>query len=736
MRTGPRSADPGRIVIKRLAPVALVGCVLSALVVIRVAYPGQWVNRLTDLGLDAYQQLSPIPLTEKIEGIDPVFVAIDEASLDTFGQWPWDRDVLGSSLISLYEQGASVVALDILFAEPDRSSPHQLKDRFPAIQELPNFEEQVVNDYGYHNFDEFLGDVLSQTPTVIAMAATGQQSSFSESSFAIAEIGPVEDAPIPEGDLTGPIDQLAVNAALGHVSVVPGIDKVVRSVPGLVRSNGVIYPSLALAALAQLQDASTIAVKAVDQAGFAAIEQIKVGQVILPTAPDGSIRIASQTEEHLNARTLSFRDAVSGDFADQLNGRVVVVGASAAALGDIHSMINAANVPGPLVHVNLLEQIAAETYIESTADSMVWSILVGVGGAVIAPVLVFLMSPLAALLGFAVVVGGVSYGAWYAYVDALILMDWLWMNVLIGATFFTALGYRIVVEESQKRFITGAFSTYLSPDVVKQIADEPDRLSLGGESRNLSILFADIRGFTTISEYFKDSPELLASLLNRLLTPLTYDIQNLGGTVDKYMGDAIMAFWNAPLDDPDDALHACQAALRMVRSCERVNQELKAEDPNAPDLKVGIGINKGLCTVGNLGSDLRFDYSCVGDPVNLAARLEGVTKKYGVNVILSRSVVDSMNALALADDGQLVPLDRVIVVGKTEPVEIYTVLPKDQAWGALVSACFEAVCDRDEPRLLVAEAGLAKSNAPDQMKTLYQDRARAADFEPHVLGSK
>jgi adenylate cyclase len=202
------------------------------------------------------------------------------------------------------------------------------------------------------------------------------------------------------------------------------------------------------------------------------------------------------------------------------------------------------------------------------------------------------------------------------------------------------------------------------------------------------------------------------------------------------MGDAIMAFWNAPLDDPDDALHACQAALRMVRSCEQVNQDLKAEDPNAPDLKVGIGINKGLCTVGNLGSDLRFDYSCVGDPVNLAARLEGVTKKYGVNVILSRSVVDSMNTHALADDGQLVPLDRVIVVGKTEPVEIYTVLPKDQPWGALVSVCFEAVCDRDEPRLLVAEAELAKSNAPLQLKTLYHDRARAADFEPHVLGSK
>ena len=722
--------------IKKLTPFGLVFFVLGVLVFLRVFYPTQWVNRLTDLSLDAYQQMRPISLEKQVEGIEPLFIAIDEKSLDEFGQWPWDRDVLGSSLIALYEQGASVVALDILFAEADRSSPHQLKERFAAIGDLPNFEEQVVNGYGYHNFDEFFGDVLSQTPSVIAMAATGQPSSFEYSSFAIAEIGPVSGAPIPSGELTGPIDELATSAALGHVSMITGIDKVVRSIPALVRSNDRLYPSLALATLAQVQGATTIAVKASEHDGFAAIEQIKVGTLIIPTASDGSIRLASQTEEYFESRTLSFSDAVSGDYADQITGRILIVGASAAALGDIHSMINAANVPGPLVHVNLLEQIASETYIENTVDSMVWSVLIGAAAALVAPLLVFWLPPIFALFGFFVVAGAVSYGAWMTYVSSLILMDWLWMNVLIAATFFTALGYRIVVEESQKRFITGAFSTYLSPDVVKQIADEPDRLSLGGESRNLSILFADIRGFTTISEYFKDSPERLASLLNRLLTPLTYDIQNLGGTVDKYMGDAIMAFWNAPLDDPDDALHACQAALAMVNSCAEVNRLLKEEDPTAPDLKVGIGINKGVCTVGNLGSDLRFDYSCVGDPVNLAARLEGVTKKYGVDVIISLPVVEAMGRDQFDGFGLLVPLDRVIVVGKTEPVEIFTVLQVGIEWGEIVEACFDAVDQRDQAKLLVAEDRLSKSNAPEQIKRLYHDRARVTDFEPRSLDSK
>ena len=721
---------------KRLVPFTLVFGVLSILVILRVVYPPQWVERLTQLSVDAYQQIEPIELKQQIEGVDPLFIAIDEASLDQFGQWPWDRDVLGSSLIALYEQGASVVALDILFAEPDRSSPHQLKDRFSAISLLPNFEEQIVNDYGYHNFDEFFGDVLSQTPSVLALAATGQESSFTERSFAIAEIGPVQDAPIPEGDLTGPIDQLATNAAVGHVSVIPGIDKVVRSVPSFVRSNGQLYPSLALAALARLQGTTTIAVKAVDHGGFAAIEQVKVGQLIIPTANDGSIRIASQTVEQMASRTLSFADAVSGDYAERLNGRILVVGASAAALGDIHSMINAANVPGPLVHVNVLEQIASETYLRDTDDAMTWSILLGITAAIVAPMLVFWLSPLVALFGFVIVVGSLSYGAWMAYVNSLILMDWLWMNMLVAATFFTALGYRVVGEESQKRFITGAFSTYLSPDVVKQIANEPDRLSLGGESKNLSILFADIRGFTTISEYFKDSPEELALLLNRLLTPLTYDIQNANGTVDKYMGDAIMAFWNAPLDDSEDALHACQAALRMVVSCRQVNQMLKKEDPDAPDLRVGIGINKGVCTVGNLGSDLRFDYSCVGDPVNLAARLEGVTKKYGVDIIISLAVVEAMAGDWLSESGSLVPLDRVIVVGKTEPVEIYTLLPDGLEWAEAATECFNAVVAMDTAKLLVNEERLSKTHAPEQIKQLYHDRARFNDFGPRSLDSK
>ncbi|MDA8581126.1 adenylate/guanylate cyclase domain-containing protein [Litoricolaceae bacterium] len=724
------------MILKRLIPVILIAIVLGTLLFLRVFHSAQWVERLTELSLDAYQQIQPIALDAERQGIDPLFIAIDEVSMNQYGQWPWDRDVFGSSLIALYEQGASVVALDILFAEPDRLSPHQLKKRFPGLADALKLEEQVVNDYGYHNFDEFFADVLSQTPSVIAIAATGQPSTLDYDSFAIAEIGPVDQAPVPEGDLTGPISQLAANAALGHVSVIPGIDKVVRSVPSLVRSNGRLYPSLALATLARLQGSSTILVKAVSHGDFAAIEQIKVGDIIIPTADDGSIRIASQPVEQMSARTMSFSDAVSGDFSERLSGRVLIVGASAAGLGDIHSMVNAANVAGPLIHVNLLQQIASGVYFQDTTDAMTWSILIGTAAAIVAPILVFWMPPLAALAAFCVVIAGLSYGAWVAYVNSLILMDWLWMNVLAAATFFTALGYRIVVEESQKRFITGAFSTYLSPDVVKQLASEPDRLSLGGESKNLSILFADIRGFTAISEYFKDRPEQLAQLLNRLLTPLTYDIQNAGGTVDKYMGDAIMAFWNAPLDDVDDALHACQAALAMVASCAEVNRLLKAEDLTAPDLKIGIGINKGICTVGNLGSDVRFDYSCVGDPVNLAARLEGVTKKYGVNVVISLSVVEAMSRDRFQEFGLLIPLDRVIVVGKSEPVEIFTMLPHDTEWGALATECFQAVDQRDAAKLLIAEDRLSQSEAPDQIKRLYQDRVKIQDFEPRSLDSK
>jgi adenylate cyclase len=236
-------------------------------------------------------------------------------------------------------------------------------------------------------------------------------------------------------------------------------------------------------------------------------------------------------------------------------------------------------------------------------------------------------------------------------------------------------------EQAQRRRIRSAFGQYLSPDLVEQLAQSPDKLVLGGEDREMSILFSDVRGFTTISELYKDNPQGLTSLMNSFLTPLTNAIIEHKGTIDKYMGDAVMAFWNAPLDDANHEINACEAALEMLRRVDTLNsqreQQAKESGQRFIPIKVGVGINTGRCVVGNMGSDLRFNYSVLGDPVNLASRLEGQSKNYGLPIILG-----SRTATAVGDKFAVLELDCITVKGKTEPESVYTVLGRSDVAGS------------------------------------------------------
>jgi adenylate cyclase len=227
--------------------------------------------------------------------------------------------------------------------------------------------------------------------------------------------------------------------------------------------------------------------------------------------------------------------------------------------------------------------------------------------------------------------------------------------------------------ESERGQIRKAFSTYLSPELVAELSKDPDKLKLGGERRDITVLFADIRGFTTMSEGYKDKPEELTVLLNDLLTPLTHEIMDQKGTIDKYMGDAIMAFWNAPVDVPNHPRIACEAAIKMMIALEALNQDLIGSERITQPLKIGIGLNTGEVTVGNLGSEQRFDYSCLGDAINLGSRLEGLSKVYGVPIVIGESTYDVLDQPPT--DAEVVLLDHVIVKGKSIPVAIYGIIP-------------------------------------------------------------
>jgi adenylate cyclase len=266
--------------------------------------------------------------------------------------------------------------------------------------------------------------------------------------------------------------------------------------------------------------------------------------------------------------------------------------------------------------------------------------------------------------------------SWFFFSQHLLLIDFTYPLLSTTAIYLTLIFFSFVREQAQRRQIRSAFGQYLSPALVEQLALAPEKLKLGGEEREMTIMFSDVRGFTTISESFKHDPQGLTRLMNRFLTPLTNAILARKGTIDKYMGDAIMAFWNAPLDDKEHQLNACEAALDMLERIDGLNEVRKAEaeegGPPYIPINVGVGLNTGTCVVGNMGSDLRFDYSVLGDSVNLASRLEGQSKEYGFPII-----VGSNTALAVKEKFAILELDFIMVKGKKEPEVIYAIAGRE-----------------------------------------------------------
>jgi adenylate cyclase len=351
----------------------------------------------------------------------------------------------------------------------------------------------------------------------------------------------------------------------------------------------------------------------------------------------------------------------------------VLIGTSAVGLLDSKTTPVDPLMPGVEVHAQVLENILTNSVLSAPnyaiGVELCAALLLGFVIIWLAPTL----NPLLLLLVGATIVA-ISMGAsWYFYVQNRLLFDFTYPLLSSVLVYLTLVFSNYISEEAQRRRIRSAFGQYLSPALVEQLAKSPDKLVLGGEDREMSILFSDVRGFTTISELYKNDPQGLTSLMNSFLTPLTNAIIEHKGTIDKYMGDAVMAFWNAPLNDADHEINACEAALEMLRRVDLLNsqreQQAKESGQRFIPIKVGVGINTGRCVVGNMGSDLRFNYSVLGDSVNLASRLEGQSKNYGLPII-----VGSRTASAVGHKFAVLELDCITVKGKTEPESVYTVL--------------------------------------------------------------
>ena len=658
---------------KSLWPVLNIGIpagLCALLLVLRLIDPGSVFEKLRLSILDSYHSLEIEEAQSAPSDVPPIqLVQIDDEALEVFGQWPWSRDKLGEILITLYEKGAAVVGLDLLLAEPDRLSPSRFLSQFPDVAVE---QDQFANMYGYTDNDQFLSDVFSQTPSVLAVAASHKEGGAVDPGIGFAWVGTSADAVFHYRGLLAPTDVLkGSGVTVGHIAVQPDVDGMLRRIPLVVQAGDAIYPSLFLSMLAKAQGASTIIVKGA--AGDEAIvETVKVGSYEIPVDDVGQMQVVPKNIP-ASFPGLHLTEVLDGLHDDKLAGSVIVLGPTATGLMDFHDTPGGLNVPGPALHVAALKQVFEEEYVkrDSVIEGAEW-----LGAILLATICILVAIKSSGIVSsgiFAVLLASFVGSGFVVFSKTGYLFDWS-LGAMFGITaFVSSTAVSLLRTESERGQIRKAFSTYLSPDLVAELSKNPDKLKLGGERREISVLFADIRGFTTMSEGYKDKPEELTVLLNDLLTPLTNEIMALKGTIDKYMGDAIMAFWNAPVDVPNHSRMACQAAIKMMFALEELNKKLIDSGRIKEPLRIGIGVNTGEVTVGNLGSEQRFDYSILGDAVNLGSRLEGLSKAYGVPIVIGEASFDGLDKDP--DDGRVVLLDHVIVKGKSIPVAIYGIIP-------------------------------------------------------------
>jgi adenylate cyclase len=677
---------------------------------------------LRALAFDAYQHAAPAPPLAD----SPIrVVQIDEASLARLGQWPWSRQTMAALTDRLGEARAAAIVFDILFAEPDRTSPEQI-----VAAASPERRDALVRALGrsYQTHDEVFAAALERHPSVLAASLHGDPTEAAfpmRAGFAVAGDDP---APFLRNYPGLAANTPALSDAAdgtGFINWLPDGDQVVRRIPLLLRHNGEIAPSLSLEALRVAVGASTYVVRASNANATQAfgahtgLDSIKVGPVTIPTDAEGQMWVRFRAYDPGEA--ISAWQVLDGetDMA-AFEGAIVLIGASAPGLMDLRATPLDSSIPGVEIHRQLLEQIVSGSFLTRPDYAPGLELLL----ALIAILILAFAAPrfrpsLNAVIGLALVAA--LWGAGYLlFVQAGYLFDPIFPTLATLVFGASATTYFYQRTEHQRVEIRRAFSQYVAPSVVRQLTAHPERLKLGGEVRELTILMCDIRNFSTIAE--RMNAEELTAFINAFLTPLSDIVIENGGTIDKYMGDAILAFWNAPLDQADHAPRACRAALQILSCMDELNQTWRREAEAAgrpfEDVRIGIGVNTGECCVGNLGSERRFDYSAIGDAVNIASRLEGLTKIYGLALLVSEDTCER------APSAGFIEADLVRLKGRKGATRVFTAA-SEPAHHAPFLAAFRAG-EFAEANTLLAQLQAAPSTPLQDLYRLYRARLDAA----------
>ena len=640
---------------------------LIGLIALRAIDPAP-LPEIRNAVFDQYQRLKPRP--QSLAKSFVRIVDIDDESLRRVGQWPWSRDIMANLVRALKKRGAVVITLDMVLSEPDRLSSVQLAQR----RAFAPLREQLLK---IPDTDRTLTAAIADAHVVTGVVLTHQKGAPppSKIGFGWGGYDPSEFIFAFKGALTNLESFDKAATGIGAINYVVGADQVVRRLPIVLRIGESLIPSLFAETLRVASGARGYKIRTSGASGESGgaqktgITAIQIGRSAVPTDANGQLLLYYSRSDP--ARYIPAWRVLDGSVPNgTIRNRIILIGTSAAGLKDLRTTPLARAVPGVEVHAQAIDQVIAGIHLRRPdwANGMELALLALIGFAVMLASLRFgaLMS---GALFFAAIAGVIAV-TWYGFDTYLFLTDPSWIVFCATLMFILTTLLSYFRTERQRNQVRSAFGHYLAPSLVERLARRPDELHLGGELRDLTVMFCDIRGFTGIAERFDAAG--LTAVLNAYLTPSTEVILAHGGTIDKYIGDAIMAFWNAPLDRPAHAADACQAALDIIQTVEVLNEKLqipqKPDEAAAPQLQIAIGINSGLCSVGNMGSEQRFDYSALGDDVNLASRLEGLCRQYHVDIIVGDATREAASEFAMLE------LDLIRVKGKTKPARMHALL--------------------------------------------------------------
>ena len=661
--------------LKKRLPRIAIGAILIAIFSLQA---GGWlsipfIERMDGVLYDTKVRLSAA------HDIDPrvVIVDIDEKSLQERekggeGRWPWPRDRLALLLDRLFnDYEVSLTGFDVIFSERDESSGIRVIDSLASNQLKDNaaFQKKYSSIKSQLDYDSLFANAITDRPVILGFSFlnpgdAAKKGALPRPAFSTNQIPITLVSVLKRDGYTANLALLQSNAADGgHINPLVDPDGIIRRMPMLVQFGDNYYESLGLASARILlggMPLKEVVVDGVSPTTLGALEFLDVGGALLPVDQEIASYIPYRGP-YKSFEYISASDVLNKSISkEMLEGKIVLIGTTAPGLLDLRATPVGNAYPGVEIHANLITGILDGTIKQSPLWTKAANLLIIVALGLI---LAFILPFVTPLIGTVISITAIGFSIifnWYSFKSGYVVP----LAALLGSLFLVYLmniAYGYFVESRGKRLMTGLFGQYVPPELVDEMAQDPGSFRMEGESKELTILFSDVRGFTTISESL--DAKTLSEFINAFLTPFTKVIYKNRGTIDKYMGDCIMAFWGAPITDADHARHGIISAFEMLKAMELLNEEFI--NKGWPPIKVGIGLNSGRVSVGNMGSEIRLAYTVMGDAVNLASRLEGITKEYGAAIIIGEETYRQLPDLIARE------VDRVRVKGKDVAVTIY-----------------------------------------------------------------